>query len=189
MSGLLAVVRAYYRAVTAFNRGLAQVVAVVMFVVVPIILFEVVSRYFFAAPTSWAMESATLIFGPYFLLAGPWLLHEGGHVNIDIVYNAMPRKVRLAFDCFGRIVIMGFCWVLADLSWPLAVNAWELGETSFSSWNPQIWWTKFFLPAALALLLLQALAEFLRAAARLVAGIDPVTGADDHAAAAAGDAA
>ncbi|WP_372501056.1 TRAP transporter small permease subunit (plasmid) [Tistrella mobilis] len=174
MSALVGVVRGYCTAVTAFNHLLARLAALVMFVVVPVILFEVVSRYFFDAPTNWAMESATLVFGPYFLTAGPWLLHIHGHVNIDILHKAVGRRLQLVFDAFGQLVIMGFSWVLIELSWPLAVNSWELGETSFSSWNPEIWWTKFFLPGALALLFLQAVAEFLRAAIQLGGGDDPM---------------
>lgn len=172
MPGILAALRGYYRTVTTVNRLLAYVTAAAMLVVVPVILTEVVSRYFFDAPTAWAMESATLVFGPYFLLAGPWLLHTGGHVNVDIVHAAVGDRTRWLLDCIGYLVVLAFCWVLTDLAWPLAVNAWELSETSFSAWNPPIWWTKFFLPAALALLAAQAVAELLRQAIRLGGGPD-----------------
>lgn len=172
MSALLGLVRGYYRYISAVNQWLAYAAAVGMFVVVPIILFEVVSRYFFSAPTEWAMESASLLFGPYFLLAGPWLLHIGGHVTVDIVHSAVGDRARLVLDCFGYAIVVAFCWVLADVSWPLVMNSWALGETSFSGWNPPIWWTKFFLPAALVLLALQAIGELLRQAVRLGGGAD-----------------
>src|SRR3546814_8746720 len=53
--------------------------------IVPVMLYEVTSRYLFGAPTVWGMELATMLFGPYFLLGGPYLLHLRGHVNLDLV--------------------------------------------------------------------------------------------------------
>ena len=52
-----------------------------------------------------------------------------------------------------------FAAILAKVSWPLAINAYELGETSFSAWNPPIWWMKFVVPFAFAMLFAQALVE------------------------------
>ena len=70
-----------------------------MAVVVPVMLYEVVSRYVFNAPTVWGMELAVLLFGPYFLLGGPYLLHLRGHVALDLMrqlYPDLPDK-RAAF--------------------------------------------------------------------------------------------
>ena len=41
------------------------------------------------------------------------------------------------------------------------MQSYELGETSYTSWNPVIWPVKFTIPIALALLFLQAVAEWL----------------------------
>jgi TRAP-type mannitol/chloroaromatic compound transport system permease small subunit len=49
--------------------------------------------------------------------------------------------------------------ILLRFSLPLAVSAFEYGETSYSGWNPVIWPTKAALPVAALLLILQALAE------------------------------
>jgi len=50
--------------VTAFNRALFIAAAAIIFAVVPMLLYEVVARYAFDAPTVWAMEAGTLVFGP-----------------------------------------------------------------------------------------------------------------------------
>ena len=70
-------------AITALNRRLFQATVWLMAVVVPVMLYEVVARYVFNAPTVWGMELAVLLFGPYFLLGGPHLLHLKGHVALD----------------------------------------------------------------------------------------------------------
>ncbi len=59
-------------------------------------------------------------------------------------------------------VIIFFCFIILDYSWPFAVNAYLFGETSTSAWNPQIWPVKFAIPLAMGLMMLQAVAELLR---------------------------
>ena len=169
------VVRRYCRAVTSLNRAVMTVASVLIFVMVPVICAGVVSRYFFGVPVVWSVELATLLLGPYFMLAGPYVLHIGGHVNVDILYSRLPRRAAATLDCLTIPLIVVFAVIMLDLSWPLAVNAYSLGETSYSAWNPPIWWTKFFLPIGLVLLAGQAVAEFLRALLRALGGTDPLS--------------
>ncbi|WP_028354664.1 TRAP transporter small permease subunit [Bordetella petrii] len=155
-------IRWYVTLVTGINRALFLAATGLMLIVVPVMLYEVVSRYVFGAPTVWGMELATMLFGPYFLLGGPYLLHLRGHVNLDLVRRRLdPRRIRL-LDLFNHLVIMAFCAILASYSLPLAMQSLAFGETSFSAWNPPVWPVKFTVPLAVTLLGAQSLAEFLR---------------------------
>ncbi|MFN3985120.1 MAG: TRAP transporter small permease subunit [Rhodocyclaceae bacterium] len=160
------VIRLYVDTITAANRTLFIVVAMLAFVIVPVMLYEVTARYVFNAPTVWGMELATLLFGPYFLLGGPYLLHLGGHVGLDIVHRRLPLRWKRVTDLANHLVVMGFCAILLYYSWPLAMQSWAFRETSFSAWNPPIWPVKFAVPLAVLLLGGQSLAEFLRLAFR-----------------------
>jgi len=155
------VIRLYARAITALNRVLFAIAATLMAVVVPVMMFEVISRYAFNAPTTWGMELAVLLFGPYFLLGGPYLLHLGGHVSLDLFHRRLPPKTRRIMDGFHLIIIIMFCVILLYYAWPLAMQAFEYRETSFSAWNPPVWPYKFAVPVAVLLLALQSLAELL----------------------------
>ncbi|KAA3652479.1 MAG: TRAP transporter small permease [Proteobacteria bacterium] len=158
------VIRLYVNGVTRLNRALFLLAAALAFVIVPVMLYEVVARYAFDAPTVWGMELATLLFGPYFLFGGPYLLHLGGHVSLDVVYRSLSPRARRRSDLLNHLVIMSFCAILVFYAWPLAVQAWGYRETTFSAWNPPLWPVKFAVPAAVALLGAQSLAEFLRIA-------------------------
>jgi|TARA_R110001599_G_scaffold111510_1_gene275759 TRAP-type mannitol/chloroaromatic compound transport system permease small subunit len=157
----------YCRFITALNRWVATLVSAFVFIMVAVISYEVVSRYFFDAPTTWAMELATLLFGPYFLLAGPYLLHTAGHVNVDILYRKLPNRWAGFVDCITYSLIVVVTLVFIDQSLPVALNAFKSGETSFTSWNPPIWPVKALIPVAFFLLLLQALAEIILAVQRV----------------------
>lgn len=145
--------------VTGLNRILFGIAALAIFAVVPMLLYEVVARYAFQAPTVWAMEASTLLFGPHFMLAGPYLLHLRGHVAVDIFSERSSGRTRKALEIFSFLVIAIFAAVFGWVSWPLAVNAFQFGETSFSAWNPPIWWVKFIVPFTFAMLCAQALVE------------------------------
>lgn len=163
----------YCRGVTALNRWIMIAATGLIAIMVTVICYEVIARYAFDAPTVWAMEMARLLLGPYFLLAGPYLLHIGGHVNVDIVYGKLPERTAKLVDLLTVPLIVYFGWVLLSYSLPLALTSWEHRETSTSAWNPQIWPAKAVMPLAFALLIAQAAAEWLRALFRVLGHPDP----------------
>ncbi|WP_299818230.1 TRAP transporter small permease subunit [uncultured Roseibium sp.] len=149
--------------ITGINRVLFLAAAALIFAVVPMLLFEVVARYAFDSPTVWAMEASTLVFGPHFLFAGPYLLHLKGHVAVDIFSEKLHGRAKIASEVFSYLVVAIFAGVFAMVSWPLAMNSFGMAETSFSAWNPPIWWLKFVVPLSFAMLFAQAIAEILQA--------------------------
>ncbi|ANT61809.1 C4-dicarboxylate ABC transporter substrate-binding protein [Salipiger sp. CCB-MM3] len=147
------------RGITALNRGLFAVAKWLVYAIVLLMLWEVLSRYLMAAPTSWAPELATLIFGPFFLLGGPYLLHLGGHVAVDIVSAKATGGLATVLQVIGLALAAAFGAILLWFSVPLVWQSFSYGETSYSAWNPIVWPAKAFLPLAALLLLLQALAD------------------------------
>jgi TRAP-type mannitol/chloroaromatic compound transport system permease small subunit len=107
-----------------------------------------------------------LIFGPFFLLGGPYLLHLGGHVAVDILSEKATGRLATVLALIGYVLAAVFGAILLWFSVPLAMQSFSYGETSYSAWNPVIWPAKAFLPLASLLLMLQALAEIVLAMRR-----------------------
>ena len=149
-------------AITTLNRWIFQAAVWLMAIVVPVMLYEVIARYVFNAPTVWGMELAVLLFGPYFLLGGPYLLHLKGHVALDVARQRLSPAWQRRLDLVNFPIIVLFCAILLYFSAPAAYSAYTYRETSFSAWNPPIWPVKAAVPLALALMLLQAVVEFFR---------------------------
>lgn len=168
-------------AITAVNHWVFRITLWLMAIVVPVMLYEVVARYVFDAPTVWGMELAVLLFGPYFLFGGPHLLHLRGHVALDLVHQRLNATWKRRMDLLNYPIIIVFCAILLYFSVPSALQAFSYRETSFSAWNPPIWPVKAAVPLALMLMLLQALAEYLR----IIYREPPPRGSDDEAGAAA----
>ncbi len=151
---------AFALAVTVMNRFLFSAAKWLVFLIAALMLYEVLARYSFEAPTSWAPELATLLFGPYFLLGGPYLLHMGGHVCIDLLSARAGPRLALILAVTGLTLTMSFAGILLWFAHPLVVQSYEYAETSYSTWNPVIWPSKAVLPIAAILLIAQTIAEF-----------------------------
>lgn len=149
-------------AITRLNRLVFMTTLWLVAVIVPVMLYEVVARYGFNAPTVWGMELAVMLFGPYFLLGGPYLLHLRGHVALDLARQRLSARANRVLDLLNYPVIIAFCLILLVYSTPAVLSSWEYRETSFSAWNPPVWPAKMAVPLSLLLMMLQALAEFLR---------------------------
>lgn len=153
------------RRITALNRGLFALAKWLIYAIVLLMLWEVLSRYVFSAPTSWAPELATLIFGPFFLLGGPYLLHLGGHVAVDVASAHATGRLAILLKLAGLFLAAVFGAILLWFSVPLVMQSFSYGETSYSAWNPIVWPAKAFLPLSAILLILQAFADAITAIA------------------------
>ncbi|QPT40559.1 Neu5Ac permease [Oligella ureolytica] len=152
----------FVNAITSVNRFFFRLASLFIFIIVFSMFYEVISRYIFHAPTTWGLELATLLFGPYFLLGGAYLLHLKGHVNLDIIKNSLPKPIQKGLEVFAYVVIIIFCFILFQYAYPAAVDSFNYKETTFSAWNPPLWPTKLVIPFALILLSLQSVAELIR---------------------------
>ncbi|MGX9934624.1 TRAP transporter small permease subunit [Advenella kashmirensis] len=156
-----AFVSVYILGITRINKFFFNIASVLIFLIVFSMLYEVISRYVFHAPTTWGMELATLLFGPYFLLGGAYLLHMRGHVSLDLLQKKLSAKNQRLLDLFSYVIIIVFSIIMFSYSFSPAMQAWEYKETSFSAWNPPIWPIKFAIPISVVLLGLQSVAEML----------------------------
>ncbi|KGF69367.1 C4-dicarboxylate ABC transporter substrate-binding protein [Hoeflea sp. BAL378] len=151
------------------------VIGVVM--IVPLIgsmVYEVVSRYVFRAPTAWAYETSYMLMAAVFVFGIAYTLKVRQHVSVDIIDEFIGRKGRAVID------LLGYCLLLpcvAWISWKLcgnAVHAFQTGEvTGESSWNPVVWPHRSAIAAGFVIFTLQIVAEVIRALSYLLAAPSP----------------
>jgi TRAP-type mannitol/chloroaromatic compound transport system permease small subunit len=136
--------------------------------VVPLIAattYDVAARYVFNAPTEWAYEVAYMAMGAHALLGMAFTLREGGHIRIDAFTQKFSQTAKAVIDLVGYLVFVLPClvWVTWSL-WAYWVKALRTNELSGqSAWNPVIWPFKLVFFVAFVLLVLQILAEIIKA--------------------------
>jgi len=141
-----------------------------MFIVVFIVLYEVIARYVFSAPTQWANEMMLMGCGFVYVIGGAWVLHEQKHVKMELLYDRLSPRGKafidaITFACFMLYLVL-FLWVSGKLAW----ESLQLRETTGSSWNPPIYPMKIALTVGVLLLILQGVARFIRDLYFLVKG-------------------
>lgn len=109
-------------AVTFWMRVLAGLMILVMTVTT---VFDVVMRYVFASPTTWALTlNAALILAATFL-AVPHLAAVQGHIDMDLFYRRFSARTRRLLDVVGGAVTFVFAALLAWLGYRATYGMWR----------------------------------------------------------------
>ena len=126
------------------------------------VLYEVVARTVFGAPTNWGNETTIYLSAMAYLLAGGYALLYRRHVRIDVLYEALSPRTRARLDAFTFVFFLGYMLTLICVGGADAWNSFQIGETTSTPWNPVIWPVKAAIPAAGLLLLLQGFSNLFR---------------------------
>ena len=134
------------------------------------LVYEVVSRYFFNAPTLWAQDVSIFLFGYIGLLGGAMVMRERAHINVDLFYARMSPRLRAACDVATALVSMFFLVLVVIYCWDAGTDAIRHGLRRPTDWAPPV--GHFFLAVAVGgfLLLLQTFAHWLRSLHFLLTG-------------------
>jgi TRAP-type mannitol/chloroaromatic compound transport system permease small subunit len=151
------------KAVDGLNETVGRIVSVVAVIFAAIIIFDVVMRYVFNAPTRWAFDVTKQLYGFYFVMLGGYALRHQAHVKVDILTERMQPVVRRWVEVAGyAIFFFPFAWVFATRSWDFALKSWNQGETTYGSVQLPVYPLKMAMAAAAALLFLQGIVEVLK---------------------------
>jgi TRAP-type mannitol/chloroaromatic compound transport system permease small subunit len=126
------------------------------------VVYEVVARTLFGAPTQWGNETTIYLSAMAYLLAGGYALLHRRHVRIDVLYEALKPRNRVRLDAFTFVFFLAYVLTLIWAGGADAWNSFQIGETTSTPWNPPIWPVKLAIPAAGVLLLLQGIANLVR---------------------------
>jgi len=129
------------------------------------VTYEVFVRYVLNKPTVWAFDVMIQMYGALFLMAGAYALAQDTHVRGDFLYRLYPVRLQAFLD-FVLYLLFFFPGIIA-LAWygaEIASDSWRYKEVSWNSpARIQIYFFKTLIPVAGGLLMLQGLAELVRA--------------------------
>jgi TRAP-type C4-dicarboxylate transport system permease small subunit len=126
------------------------------------LVYEVVSRYFFHAPTLWAQDVSIFLFGYIGLLGGAFVMKERAHINVDLIYARLGPRTRAMCDVISGVVMMFFLILVVIYAWHEGIRAIHLGLRRPTDWAPPM--GHFILAISIGgfLLLLQTFAHWIR---------------------------
>lgn len=156
----------YVRVVDTINRIIGRATMYLIFVMMGVLLWSSVSKTFIL-PSLWTLETAQFLMVAYFMLGGPYSLQLGSNVRMDLFYGMWSDRTRAWVDAFTVFALLIFLAVLLYGGIQSTAYALEYGERSRTAWRPYMAPIKIVMVIATILMILQAIAHFLRDVARI----------------------
>ncbi|MCF6247997.1 MAG: TRAP transporter small permease subunit [Desulfobacula sp.] len=150
----------YSKSIRYIIEMVGKAVSLLILLIMAIVTYEVISRYAFNAPTSWAWLVNKQLFGVFVIVGGSYALIHKSHIQIEMLYEhyspAMKRVIR------WLTLIAAFCF-LGGLLWKstvMGLDAWQSGEKATGVFKLPLYPLKMFIPAGVALFLLGCIAVY-----------------------------
>lgn len=153
---------------------IGKAIALLVFVIIGTIIFEMLARGLFDMPTSWTHELSAWLLAAFILIGGPWALAKGQFVRVDVFHGQMSPKMKAIVDSFiSTVLFILFAWVLIWLGGKYAFSSFQIGERSATGgWGGPVWLAKSAVPIGAVLLSFGWIAHILKLWADV---IDPET--------------
>lgn len=127
-----------WRAADRISVFLGRVTMIMIVLLTGVMLYEVVLRYVFEAPTLWANELSLWIAGFVFLTAGLYAMQQRSHIRIFLLYDICPRWLQRVFDCIATVLIILFAAALIYGGYGEALDKLHRWETFGTAFDPPI---------------------------------------------------
>lgn len=150
-----------------------------------LICFDITMRYLskpLGAPIhaiwftyNFSYDMSYYMYAIFFMMGGAYALSRGQHVRGDVFYRTWPVKVQAGIDLSLYILAFFPAFIaLVSVGTQWALQSAAIQERSFTSGAaPYIYPLKFIIPIAAAFMLIQGIAETIRAYQALRTGIWP----------------
>ena len=147
------------------NNWAGRVTCLLLVPVIIAMVYEVVARKLFVAPTDWAYDTSRMLSGAMFMLGAGYALMRGIHIRADFLYRNWPPRTQALVDgllylLFYFPAMLFFFWITFEYS----VKTWSRWElTMDSALMAPLAPMRAAMPVGIALLILQGVAELARA--------------------------
>lgn len=136
-------------------------------ILLPLIIIVVYSsfmRYVFNRAPDWGFEISVFLFGIYSIISGAYVLKEDGHVRVDILPSMLGDRGNKIISIISNLLVLLVSLVLMYMGSKTAIQSTKILERSIhqSTFNPQIWWFRWMIPLAAALLAVQSIVNLLK---------------------------
>lgn len=161
-TGASYLLRNYVRIVDAVNRKVGLAAMYLLFAMMAVLTYAVVSNVILKSPAIWVMEMAQFTMAAYYLLGGGFTLQEGAHVRMDVLYERWGKRTKAVVDSITDLLLLFYLGVVLHGAFSSTQYALEYGQKNYTAWGPPMAPIKIVMTAGCLLMLLQAVAFFIR---------------------------
>ncbi|MBX7059232.1 MAG: TRAP transporter small permease subunit [Leptospirales bacterium] len=160
--------------IDAVNVNVGRAAAWLLLAMAVLVFLIAILRYLFNFGAVFLQEAAVYLHAGAFMVAIGYALLRGDHVRVDIFYHDRSVRHRALVDLLGGLLLLlPICLVALYYCAPYVLQSWlRLEQSQESGGIPALFLLKTFLLLGPALLLLQGIAQILRAWLRYVSGVE-----------------
>jgi TRAP-type mannitol/chloroaromatic compound transport system permease small subunit len=154
---------AVIKAIDAFIDAQGKIMSFLIYPLLLIVLYEVVKRYVFNAPTVWGFEATTFSYGLHYMFGLSFMERHNGHVSVDIVTSRLSKKTQAIISIVTYLTIFTpvyFFMTVGSIKFAYASTV--QGELNSTSWAPPIWPFKILMAVSFGFLLLMGIGSLLK---------------------------
>jgi TRAP-type C4-dicarboxylate transport system permease small subunit len=123
------------------------------------VVFEVIMRYFFNRPTSWAVDFTEYAMVYLTFFGAAWLVRERSHIKVDMLTSQLKPRTQLMLELVLSIFAAA---TLAVLVWKGVEHVWEAyvnNQAMLKSWVVPRWILLLPIPLGGLLMLLEVIRQ------------------------------
>ncbi len=154
--------RVFFGLVDAFTQKTSKPASLLVFFMMLVTATEVVARYVFNNPTTWAWPINKQLFGLFILFAGVYTTSKNGHIRIEIFYDRFSPRTKYIVRLISLAALICFMGVLVWQSAWMGWNAWVVKELSARAFRIPLYPFKMLIPVFAFLFLLQGISAFIK---------------------------
>ena len=143
---------------------LAILAGAALLILITDMMYEVISRRAFSAPTLWAYDIAYMANGMGFLFAAGYTLRKNGHIRIDFLSTRLPLRYQdwINVAVYVFLIFPALCFFIIG-AYEECLDAFLTDKLDPASpWKPLLWPLYAGLLIGFVGLFLQSIAECLR---------------------------
>jgi TRAP-type mannitol/chloroaromatic compound transport system permease small subunit len=146
------------------NQRVGNLTKWLILILTAVMVFDVIMRYLFNAPTVWGFDISYMLGGTFFILGMGYTLLKDKHVRVDVFSSKFSARTKACIEVLLSLLLFfpAFGLLFYQLI-PYVLRSWMDQEKSLESfWRPPIYPFKTALLVGVALLLLQGFSLFIR---------------------------
>lgn len=110
----------------------------------------------------WSNEISELMLYLITMCVAPWLLRQGQHIRVDIVLQAISRRLAWSLEWVGDVIGFACCLVIAWYGAQAAWSSYLSGAVNIKTLVTPEWWSLLPLPVVFVLLAVEMIFRMIR---------------------------
>jgi TRAP-type mannitol/chloroaromatic compound transport system permease small subunit len=167
-TGAMRPLLALSEAIDLFNEKIGYLCNFLVLAACVVSAVNAMVRYAFGYSSNGWLELQWYMFAFLVMFGASYTFKRNEHVRVEIFYLFLSERGQLWLDMIGTLFfLIPACLLLAYLSWPFFMQAYNVGEMSGNAGGLVRWPIKFVIPSGFVLLALQGVSEVIKRIAAL----------------------